>query len=197
MEALTARQKAILNFIRTEIEVRKRPPSMREIAKRFKLASTNGVAQHLQALERKGYLKRDRYLSRGIELMRHRPWTLPVAGQIVAGAPLEAVEDVRELDLEEMFLHKDCYLLRVKGSSMIEDSIQEGDYVIVEPRRTAENGQIVVAIVDDNEATLKRYYREKGKVRLQPANSAMQPIFSERVEIRGVVLGILRRYVTL
>lgn len=194
MEELTARQKEIFEFIQEHMELRERPPSMREIAKEFGFSSTNGVSQHLDALERKGYIRRRKFISRGIELLMSRHTSLPVTGAIAAGAPIEALEDIEELDLDEMLLHKGCYLLRVKGNSMIEDSIREGDYVIVEPRTTAENGEIVVAILGDNEATLKRFYREKNRVRLQPANSSLNPIYTEHVEIRGVVAGILRKY---
>jgi len=194
MEQLTPQQARILEFIRSEIEHHNRPPSVREIALRFNLSSTNGVSQHLDALARKGYIRRRRFISRGIDLLVGRARALQVVGTIAAGEPIEAIEDVGEIDLEEMILHKECYLLRVKGNSMIEDNIQEGDYVIVEPRKTAENGEIVIAVINDNEATLKRFYKEKGRIRLQPANSDMDPIYPDTVEIRGVVLGILRKY---
>ncbi len=194
MEQLTQKQTDILEFIRDEIDLKKRPPSVREIGEHFNLASTNGVSQHLDALERKGYIRRSRKISRGIELLHYMPWALPVMGTIAAGAPIEAIEDVQEINLEDMVLHKDCYLLRVRGTSMIDDNIQEGDYVIVERRPTAQNGDIVVAILENNEATLKRFYREDGRIRLQPANSEMEPIYPEQLEIRGVVLGVLRKY---
>jgi len=194
MEQLTPRQEEIFEFIKGYIRLRERPPSMREIAKKFGFASTNGVSQHLDALERKGYIRRRRFISRGIELRMSRGTSLPVAGTIAAGSPIEALEDIEEIDLDEMLLRKGCYLLRVKGDSMIEDSICEGDYVIVDPRTTANNGEIVVAVLEDNEATLKRFYSENNRIRLQPANSSLNPIYADNVEIRGVVVGILRRY---
>ena len=134
-------------------------------------------------------------MSRGIEITRDRPWTMPVAGTIAAGSPIEAIESIESVSMEDMFKYKDCYLLKVKGSSMVEDCIQDGDYVIINPQKTAANGQIVVAIIDE-EATLKRFYKEKNRVRLQPANSAMKPIYVQLsdLEIRGIVVGILRKY---
>jgi repressor LexA len=195
MEELTDKQAEIFEFMRSHIEAYRRPPSMREIAAHFDLASTNGVSQHLDALERKGWIRRSRYISRGIELMCENPRSLAVAGTIAAGEPIEAIEDIEEIDLDDMFMHRDCYLLKVKGSSMIDDCIQEGDYVVVNPDASADSGRIVVAVID-GEATIKRFYREKGRIRLQPANSEMNPIYPDpgHLEIRGVVVGIVRKY---
>ena len=119
---------------------------------------------------------------------------IPLVGRIAAGKPIEAVEEKDALDLVGMFQYKDCYVLEVKGDSMIEDCIQDGDYVIVERRQTANDGEIVVALIDGSEATLKRFYREKDGVRLEPANAKMKPIYVKDVKIQGVVLGVLRKY---
>jgi repressor LexA len=122
------------------------------------------------------------------------PGRLPLIGQIAAGAPIEAVEDRQDLDLQEMFAAREgTFALRVKGQSMIDDHIQDGDYVICERRAQADNGEIVVALLGQGEATLKRIYREKNRVRLQPANSEFRPIYVDHVEIQGVVVGVIRK----
>ena len=123
-----------------------------------------------------------------------RATLLPLAGKIAAGHPIEAVEDIEALDLEEIFASDaDTFVLQVKGESMIEDQIRDGDFVVVERRNTANNGETVVALLEDGEATLKRFYKEKNKVRLQPANEAFEPIFVDSVDIQGVVIGVIRR----
>lgn len=195
MEKLTRKQQQIFEFIKSHMDTYNRPPSMREIAAEFNLSSTNGVSQHLDALEKKRYIRRSKFISRGIEILQGRSGTMPIIGTIAAGAPIEAIENTDSVNLDEMFEYKDCYLLQVRGSSMIEDCIQEGDYVVVNPQNTAENGQIVVAVIN-GDATLKRFYSENGRIRLQPANSEMAAIFPdpENLEIKGVVVGILRKY---
>ncbi len=123
-----------------------------------------------------------------------RATLLPLAGKIAAGHPIEAVEDIEALDLEEIFASDaDTFVLQVKGESMIEDQIRDGDFVVVERRNTANNGETVVALLEDGEATLKRFYKEKNQVRLQPANEAFEPIFVDSVDIQGVVIGVIRR----
>ena len=121
--------------------------------------------------------------------------TIPILGTIAAGRPIEAVEDKENITLSELVPNgDDHYILKVRGKSMVEDHIDDGDMVVVERRQTAHNGEIVVAIVDDEEATLKRFYREEGRIRLQPSNSSLSPIYPERVEIRGIVRGVIRRF---
>ena len=129
------------------------------------------------------------------ELMGGAVVRLSILGTIAAGRPIEAVEHREDIKLAELVPHgDDHYILRVRGKSMVEDHIDDGDLIVVERRQTANNGEIVVAIVEDNEATLKRFYRESNRVRLEPANSSMKPIFSDNVDIMGVVIGVVRRY---
>ena len=159
---------------------------------------------HVAELERKGVLKKTaRGISRALKLAPSltaparsaRRASLRVVGTIAAGRPIEAVENPEELDLSDLLPRdRDVYALRVRGDSMIEDSIRDGDIVMVEHRREARNGEIVVAVLPDEEATLKRYYREGDRIRLQPANAALDPIFAPHVDVRGVVLGVIRRY---
>ena len=194
MDELTARQKKIFDFIVERTDRQGFPPTVREIGRRFRISSPKGVADHLSAIERKGYIKRSRRSSRGIEILFKTSRALPLAGRIAAGKPIEAVEESETIDLAGMFRYKDCYILQVKGVSMIEDCIADGDYVIVERRETANDGEIVVALIDGSEATLKRFYHEKNGVRLEPANAKMKPIQVKDVKIQGVVLGVLRKY---
>jgi len=194
MDRLTARQEKIFDFIVERTERRGFPPTVREIGRAFGISSPKGAADHLAALERKGYIKRSTRSSRGIEILVKPGRGVPFLGRIAAGRPIEAVEDADTLDLVGMFQYKNCYVLQVKGDSMIEDCIADGDYVIVERRQTANDGEIVVALIDGSEATLKRFYREKGGVRLEPANAKMKPIRVKDVKIQGVVLGVLRKY---
>ena len=194
MDRLTARQEKIFDFIVERTERRGFPPTVREIGRAFRISSPKGVTDHLAALERKGYIRRSARSSRGIEILVKPGKVVPLLGRIAAGRPIEAVEDADALDIAGMFQYKDCYVLEVKGDSMIEDCIADGDYVIVERRQTANDGEIVVALIDGSDATLKRFYREKGGVRLEPANAKMKPIHAKDVKIQGVVLGVLRKY---
>lgn len=194
--ALTKRQQEIFDFLKDKIVNRGYGPTVREIGAQFGIRSPNGVMCHLKALEKKGLITRESHMSRAIQLSEPlQPRTsLPLAGQIAAGSPLLAVEQDERVDFATMFDSDDHFCLRVKGDSMIEDQISEGDYVIVRKQATCRNGDIVVALVDGDDATLKRYYRERDRIRLEPANSSMKPIFSKNVEIRGVVVGVIRRY---
>ena len=191
---LTRRQGDVYEYIRTTIHQRGFGPTVREIGKRFNILSPNGVVSHLKALEKKGYIKREPRISRSIQLVEHADEGIRLAGVIAAGQPLEAVEQTETLDLDAMFPHPDSFALQVRGDSMIEDQICDGDFVIVQRREEARDGQIVVAMLDDGEATLKCFYRETGRVRLEPANSTMRPIYASRVKILGVVIGVVRRY---
>ncbi|MCG6157748.1 transcriptional repressor LexA [Rubinisphaera margarita] len=194
---LTDRQSAIYDFLKEKIINRGYGPTVREIGNHFGIRSPNGVMCHLKALERKGLITRESHMSRAIQLTDHaqlRPTSLRLAGQIAAGSPVLAVEEEDLVDFSGLFDDENHFCLRVKGESMIEDHIAEGDYVVVERTKNCKDGDIVVALVDGNEATLKRFFREPSRIRLEPANSSMSPIYSNNVEILGVVNGVIRQY---
>lgn len=198
---LTKRQKEILDYLREFIEHEGYSPSMEEIAAHFRFASLNAVFKHLEALKARGYLHRDANRARSIELKRidaASSQALPLFGYIAAGRPIEAVSVQETLTVPQDLLpaHGSHYVLRVKGDSMIDEHIEDGDYVIVDSRAQAENGETVVALVDGENATLKKLYREGSQVRLQPANPAVAPIVLDgsRVHVQGVVVAVMRRY---
>ncbi|MGD8452402.1 MAG: transcriptional repressor LexA [Phycisphaerae bacterium] len=198
--SLTPKQLRVLTFIRDFSRAKGYAPTMQELADEFGVSKVT-VFEHIAALHKKGYLKRSRHKARSLQLSDaihfpdERATLLPLAGTIAAGAPIEAVEQDESLDLEEMFVSPHGnFVLRVRGDSMIEDQICDGDYVIIEKRQTARDGETVVALLDSGEATLKRFYREPHGIRLQPANPAYKPIMTKNVDIQGVVVGILRRY---
>lgn len=202
---LTRRQREIYEFIKEFIGANGYAPSIAEIGKRFHLTSTATVHKHLLNIAQKGLIKRSVHRSRAIELVPGSDTIgaaaggaaeLPLRGMIAAGMPLEAIEDTETIPLPWSSGAGNLYVLRVKGDSMIEDHIQDGDYVIVEGRESALNGETVVALVEGESATLKRFYREGERVRLQPANAAMEPIMvrEEDLRIQGVVVGVLRKY---
>jgi len=198
-ENLTDRQQAVYEFIREKIRTRGYGPTVREIGQHFRIRSPNGVVCHLKALEKKGLIVREPNLSRAIQLAGEpaQQQGLPLAGTIAAGVLHEAVEQNERVDLGELFdaNDPDLFVLQVRGDSMIEDQIADGDYVVVRRQSTAERGQIVVAITDENEATLKRWYPEKNRIRLEPANSNMKPIYVRRARVLGVVVGVVRKVV--
>lgn len=196
-QTLTERQREIYDFVREKIVNRGYGPTVRDIGAHFGIRSPNGVMCHLKALEKKGLIMREPGKSRAIQLSDppRAKTTLPLVGLVAAGSPVLAEEQSETVDFAPLFESDEHFCLRVKGDSMIEDHIAEGDYVVVRKQPTARNGEIVVAVVDEGtEATLKRYYREGGRIRLQPANASMQPIYSNHVEIRGVVTGVIRQY---
>ena len=196
-DSLTAKQLAVYEFIRDKIRTRGYGPTVREIGHNFNISSPNGVVCHLKALEKKGIITREPNMSRAIQLAAEaiEDHSLPLYGQIAAGVLHEAVEQSERVDFEALFdpADKALFVLEVHGESMIEDQIADGDYVVVRRQRTARKGQIVVAITDEGEATFKRWYPEKGRVRLQPANSAMKPIYVKDVRVLGVVVGVVRK----
>lgn len=196
-DSLTERQLAVYEFIREKIRGRGYGPTVREIGEKFKINSPNGVVCHLKALEKKGIITREPNMSRAIQLAAEpiEDRTLPLAGQIAAGVLHEAVEQDERVDFEELFdpADKDLFVLQVDGESMIEDQIADGDYVVVRRQRTARKGQIVVAITDEGEATLKRWFPEKNRIRLEPANSKMKPIYVRNARVLGVVVGVVRK----
>lgn len=206
---ISERQKHILRYIQDYVGERGYPPSIREIGDRVGISSTSVVDYNLRALERDGFIRRDREVSRGLEVVggpgrsaRHpapRLLRIPVIGRIAAGQPIEAVEDPTDvLEFTPGAVPDDCFALRVRGSSMVDDHIDDGDVVVVRPQPTAENGEIVVAIVSDQSAnggaTLKRFYREGDSIRLQPRNPEMQPLVvpADQVEVRGKVVKLVR-----
>jgi len=196
-ENLTKRQKGVYTFIRDLIRNRGYGPTVREIGSHFGISSPNGVVCHLKALEKKGLITREPNMSRAIQLAREPAHLrgLPLAGRIAAGVLHEAVEQNERVDFNRMFdpENKNLFALHVHGDSMIEDQIADGDYVIVRKQRTARRGQIVVALTDENEATLKRWFPEKNRIRLEPANAKMKPIYTRNARIAGVVVGVVRK----
>jgi repressor LexA len=196
MNTLTKRQREILNFITDYLRDQGYAPSFEEIKAEFGLSALSTVHEHITALVAKGYLKRDERKERGLYLPQKRKQYLeiPLAGSIACGEPLEAIEETGETVkvAREPSLKGNLYALRAKGSSMVGEGIFDGDIIIVRKQETAENGNTVVGVIDDNEATLKKYYREKETVRLQPANPKFKPMYRKEVEIRGVVIKIIR-----
>lgn len=196
-ETLTAKQKKVYEFIRDKIRNRGYGPTVREIGEQFGISSPNGVMCHLKALEKKGLIIREPNMSRAIQLATEPAQLrgLPLAGRIAAGVLHEAVETKERIDFAELFEKKSKHriVLQVKGDSMIEDQIADGDYVIVERASNARKGQTVVALTDENEATLKRWFPEKNRIRLEPANRNMKPIYVKNAKILGVLVGVVRR----
>jgi repressor LexA len=204
---LSDRQKNILTYIESYVDDRGYPPSIREIGDRVGISSTSVVDYNLRVLERDGYIRRDREVSRGLEIVgghrggdkRPRMIRIPIVGRIAAGVPIEAIEDPSDyLEFPPGTLPDDCFALQVRGTSMIEDHIDDGDVVVVRRQQRVDNGDIVVAIVNDatenGGATLKRFYLEGDTVRLQPRNPTMQPLIvpADQVEIRGKVVKLVR-----
>jgi repressor LexA len=200
--ALTRRQREIYDFVREFIEARGYSPSLEEIGKRFGLSSVATVHKHVQHLVEKGWLRKGWNRSRSVEPIAAdrdgAALALPLLGTVAAGAPIEAIEQSGDFVTvpREMVGRGETYVLRVRGDSMIEDHIQDGDYVVVESRTEARNGETVVALVRGEEATLKKFYRRGPKVVLEPANQALRPIEvpAREVQVRGVVRGLLRQY---
>lgn len=199
---LTDRQREVLDFIARFIDQNDVPPSLQEIGQALGGISPTAALAHVVALERKGYLRRNPHEARSLEIVRpdaaQRPdvYRLPIAGTIAAGQPIEAFEEHTEFLWVEASLARSPqnFVLRVRGHSMIGDGINDGDYVVVHSQNTAENGETVVALLGGNGATLKRFYREKGHVRLQPANPYLEPLIVSDVTIQGKVVAVIRRY---
>ena len=212
------RRQRILDCIARTVSERGYPPSVREIADAVGLASTSAVHHHLLALQRDGLLERGTHASRALRLtpagqppsqqpvgggkvtpfrmpVERDTLTLPVMGEIAAGQPIEAYDDSSETLAvpASMDAREDSYVLRVRGKSMIDALIDDGDFVIVQPQATARDGDIVVALLEDNGVTLKRFFREKDRIRLQPANAEMEPIYASEVQVQGKVVGVIRR----
>jgi repressor LexA len=198
---LTKRQREILDYLQDFIQQHGYAPSLEEIGRRFGLSSLATVHKHLTNLQEKGFIKRAWNRSRSVEMIPTgsggRALDLPLLGYVAAGAPIEAVATTETIAVpEDLVGRRDTYVLRVRGNSMIEEQICDGDFVIVEDRKTAQNGETVVALVGGSDVTLKKLYRENGRVRLQPANPTMQPIFvdPDQIQVQGVVVGVMRKY---
>jgi repressor LexA len=198
LDMLTTRQREIYSFIRSKIQGRGYGPTVREIGLQFQIKSPNGVMCHLKALQKKGLIHREPNMSRAIQLLDDPtsapPVGLKLVGRIAAGQPIEAIEQDEELGFTEWEGSDDKFALRVSGNSMIEEHIADGDFVVIKKQEQARDGQIVAVRDDDGEATLKRIFRERNRVRLEPANKAMKPIYRDNVDILGVLIGVVRKY---
>src|SRR5947207_2163481 len=203
--SLTRKQREVYEFIDHFVQEHQHSPSFEEIGRGLKLSSLATVHKHVSNLEKKGLLKRDYNRSRSIDVLpvrgifKRQPskeLALPLMGRIAAGQPIEAVENPETISLGDITRSKDVFVLQVKGESMKDEHIVDGDYVLVEKVNTARDGEIVVALVEGYDATLKRLYREGAKIRLQPSNMAMPPIIvlAKSVQVQGRVIGVLRKY---
>jgi repressor LexA len=215
-QPLTKRQRAVFEFIRDKIQNRGYGPTVREIGERFRISSPNGVMCHLKALEKKGLITREPNMSRAIQLVgkakresstpssKRRSavdskqqaaegFELPLVGRVAAGVFHEAIEQSDRINFGTMFAKDDQFVLQVRGDSMIDAQIADGDFVVVRKQAVATNGQMVVAQTPDGEATLKYWFAESDRIRLQPANSNMQPIFTTDAQVLGVIVGVVRR----
>ncbi len=201
MPPVTRRQNEVLGFIREFLNEHGYSPTLDEIARHFGMTSLNGVYKHLKGLEQRGLIRRLNKHARSIQLIEQedrRKSTLPLLGRVAAGRPIEAVQFPEEIEVPGHFVSagSNNYVLKVQGDSMIEEHIQDGDYVVLEHRERAENGEIVMALIDGETATLKKYYREGNQIRLQPANPSLSAIVipEERLTIQGVLIGLMRKY---
>src|SRR5690554_3353536 len=201
---LSERQRQILEYIRKCVEEKGYPPSVREIGQAVGLSSSSTVHGHLSRLEKKGYIRRDPTKPRAIEVIdingeskkiSESPSVyVPIIGKVTADAPITAIENIEDyLPLPASFAHDESsFILEIQGDSMIEAGIFDGDYVVVKQQHTANNGDIVVAMTDDDEATVKRFFKEKDYIRLQPENATLEPIILKNVHILGKVIGVFR-----
>jgi repressor LexA len=201
--ALTKRQREILNYLSGYAEENGYAPSFEEIARQFNYNSLATVHEHLSNLERKGYIKRAFNESRAIEILPSeampRAVELPLLGSVAAGLPIEAIEVDETVHVPENLVRRPGghYVLRVRGNSMIDEQIRDGDFVVFNERRSVDDGETVIALIDNSAATVKKFYRERdGRIRLQPANDTMTPIYVHEndVTIQGVVVGVMRQY---
>lgn len=202
---VTAKQRRVFEFIKGYIESNGEPPTIAEIGRHFQISSSASVHGILSALEREGLIKRTPNISRGISIVKQPPGDdddrggeIPLLGTVAAGQPIEAILSHDTIAVPPNLQGRGrTFALRVRGDSMIEENIQDGDIIIVTSQNTADNGQTVVALIDGNYATVKKFYREPEFIRLEPANSQFKPLFiktPERIQIQGVVTGLLRKY---
>jgi repressor LexA len=205
--AITARQRQVYDFIRRYVETNDQPPTIAEIGKQFQMTSSASVHSILSVLEREGLIKRIPNVSRGIELVKvptpesdTDEFEIPLLGLVAAGQPIEAILAHETVAAPKNMMGRGrMFALRVRGDSMIEENIQDNDIIIVSSQQTAENGQMVVALIDGNYATVKKFYKEPDFIRLEPANPQFKPIFiktPERIQIQGIVRGLIRNYAT-
>ena len=201
---VTARQRQVYEFISRYLETRNQPPTIAEIGKQFQMTSSASVHSILSALEREGFIKRIPNVSRGIEIVKQEnsndEYEIPLLGLVAAGQPIEAILAHETVSAPKSMIGRGrMFALRVRGDSMIEENIQDNDIIIVSSQETAENGQMVVALIDGNYATVKKFYREPEFIRLEPANPQFKPIFIKtpgRLQLQGVVRGLIRNYST-
>ncbi|MBM61609.1 MAG: repressor LexA [Acidobacteria bacterium] len=201
MQPLTKRQREVLDFLNEFIEGHGYAPSLNEIGRRFGLSSLATVHKHLTNLQDKGFIRRAWNRSRSLEVVTSpiggSGHEIPLLGYVAAGSPIEAVITDETVSVPDFLVgQRDTYALRVRGSSMIDEQIRDGDIVVVEDRKTVKDGEMVIALLDGTEVTLKKLFREKNHVRLQPANDAIQPIIvnADTVQVQGVVVGVIRQY---
>ena len=201
MLPLTKRQREIFEYLERFIQQHGYAPSLEEIGRQFNLSSLATVHKHLTNLQEKGFIRRAWNRSRSVEVVPTKSPShateLPLLGYVAAGSPIEAIAGNETIAVPDALVgRRDSYVLRVKGDSMIDEQIKDGDWVIVEDRRTADNGEMVIALVGGQDVTLKKFYKEAGRIRLQPANPTMQPIMvdPDQVQVQGVVVGVMRRY---
>lgn len=195
---LTKKQSDFLNFIKNFIDENGYAPSYREIAQSLSFSSVATVAEYINILEQKGYLTKEEACARAIQLTPawdERIFEIPLIGIIAAGKPIEAIRTNETIDIPRDMMGTNVFALKVSGDSMIEDGIHDGDYVIIEKTNQPKNGDIVVALLDNDNVTLKRFFREKRRIRLQPANKTYKPIYTRRALVQGRVKGIIRKFV--
>lgn len=205
MQSLSKRQEAILDYIKEHVELKGYPPAVREIGEAVGLASSSTVHGHLARLEKKGYIRRDPTKPRAIEIIqiedqhgipKEKTKFVPVIGKVTAGLPITAIENIEEYIPLPSYISQaegNVFALTVEGNSMIEAGILNGDMVIVKQQQTADNGDIVVAMTEDDEATVKRFFKETNKIRLQPENATMESLIYDNISILGKVIGVFRQ----
>jgi repressor LexA len=194
---LTSRQREVYDFIKMKIDDRGYGPTVREIGTKFKIASPNGVMCHLKALEKKRLIKREGFSARAIQLIGYKPGGagVPLLGRVAAGAPIQAIESKEWLEFGALLAGDEHFALKVRGNSMIDDHIEDGDFVIIKRQETARNGERVVAMVE-GEATLKKFYKERSRIRLEAANGEYDPIYvapEDNIRVLGTLIGVVRR----
>lgn len=196
-DPLTPRQKGILTFIENYLEAHDYAPSYREIADGLELRSVATIAEHIDSLRHKGYLSKEPTLARSVQLTPvwdERSFEIPLLGTIAAGHPIEAIRTSETITIPRDMMGPNVFALKVRGDSMVDDGIFDGDYVIIERIAQPNQGDVVVALVDDDSVTLKRFYIEKGRIKLQPRNAKYQPIYPKKVLVQGRVKGVIRRF---
>lgn len=193
---LTPKQKDVLDYVRAYIEDHSYSPSYREIAQHLGLRSVATVAEHISTLEGKGFLNKDPLEARSLQVTPswdERIFEIPLFGIIAAGAPISAIRTTETIEIPRSMMGRDVFALKVRGDSMVDDGILDGDYVVIQQTPSPNNGDIVVALLEEENVTLKRFYREGGKICLKPANKAYAPIYPHDVQIQGRVLGVIRQ----